>query len=208
MILLVPLGWVLLVVRFGLGCVALGSPFRRRGHKRPLISRLWAPPILLEKQRKTESCLLKAGAESPWIGLYSDYKKLCETKPLLTKSLSQSMIGGIGSILSQYVHTIYSGYQLRIDWMQVRAFMTSGLVFEGPYCHWWYERLWMLGRWLENRKNPISPSFQTSIQILIDQTLGVILFFPTYFFVYELIQSAWGIQGMNTNMISSDPNAS
>ena len=84
---------------------------------------------------------LDDGKSNVLLRFFLAYTHLCERKPILIKSLSQSIIGGLGSILSQCVIAKSSGYSsFHIDWNQVRAIMTSGLLFEGPYFHWWYER--------------------------------------------------------------------
>mmetsp|Transcript_38230 Transcript_38230/g.79507 ORF Transcript_38230/g.79507 Transcript_38230/m.79507 type:complete len:262 (-) Transcript_38230:6535-7320(-) len=133
---------------------------------------------------------LKSSSQNRMIRWYRKYRNLCETKPLCTKAFSQSVIGGIGSVLSQYVLASSSEIPLTINWHQVQAFALSGLLFEGPYFHWWFSGLWKMGRWLEEKKQfPLSPSAITTIQIIVDQTIGVLLFFPTYFFAFEILQS-------------------
>jgi len=129
------------------------------------------------------------------ISAYNKYRHLCEIKPLRTKALSQFVIGGVGSLLSQCVLAKAAGNSvIVINWSQVQAFMVSGLLFEGPYFHWWFERLWMLGRWLDKS---VSSSVKTTLQVVVDQTVGVLLFFPTYFFVFETIHSLINLKAPN-----------
>lgn len=62
------------------------------------------------------------------------------------------------------------------------------LLYIGPYVHTWYEQLWKIGRWMEDKFE--SPKrTQTIVQLLVDQTVGIAIFFSTYFYVYEIIDA-------------------
>jgi hypothetical protein len=55
----------------------------------------------------------------------------------------------------------------------------------------WYELLWAFGEGLKRRfpKSFENKSSQALAQVFLDQTVGVAIFFPLYFFVFECIES-------------------
>jgi len=120
--------------------------------------------------------------------LYHAYSRALDEKPLVTKSATAGVISLIGNILGQYVISCLSGCIFTIDIAQLTAFTISGAIFVGPYIHSWYEQLWKVGTWLD-RKKGASKTTQTLAQVSIDQTIGVSIFLPLYFFVYEFIEA-------------------
>ena len=118
---------------------------------------------------------------------YEKYYELSERRPYPTKALSASVVVALGSILSQWVEAKSGNVPLVMNWHMIRAFALTGLVFEGPYLHWWYEQLFRLGRFLDS--GGIPSRARTLAQILVDETIGVMLFFPSYFVAYEISQS-------------------
>jgi hypothetical protein len=133
----------------------------------------------------------KSVLQNKW---YQKYLDLSERRPYITKAVSASVIVGLGAILSQYVEARSRGELLVLNWHLVRAFALTGLVFEGPYLHWWYEQLFRLGRFLRTQ-GMASARARTTVQIAVDETIGVLVFFPTYFVVFELAQSLLLLRG-------------
>lgn len=125
---------------------------------------------------------------------YNRYLELSEKHPYRTKAISASAVVGAGAILSQWVQALSQGVPLSVDWHLVRSFALTGFMFEGPYLHWWYEQLFKFGRFLES--GGVSSRKGTLAQIAIDETIGVVIFFPAYFFAYELTQSLLLLRGM------------
>lgn len=125
---------------------------------------------------------------------YRKYADLSERRPYPTKSLSAGVIVGAGAILSQWIQAMSGGIPLVLNWHQVRSFALTGLLFEGPYLHWWYDQLFKLGRYLLESTG-LSSRAMTLTQIAIDETIGVIIFFPTYFFAFEMAQSLLLLRG-------------
>jgi hypothetical protein len=119
---------------------------------------------------------------------YRKYVFCSDHRPFLTKSISAAIISAIGDLLSQWIESRIAGIPCDISWFRFNAFFVSGLVFVGPYIHIWYEQLWRIGRWMKSRFNAPS-KLQTVAQVVVDQTVGVALFFPTYFFVYEIVEA-------------------
>lgn len=122
------------------------------------------------------------------VRMYKGYVELCEKKPVLTKSVTAAFVNAIGDILSQVVAAYVTKSALQIKWNRLGAFFLCGLLYVGPFVHLWYEQLWKLGRWME-RKYGSSKTWQTVAQLFMDQTVGVAIFFPSYFYVYEYLEA-------------------
>lgn len=119
--------------------------------------------------------------------LYISYLRSIEERPLLTKGLTAAVVNFLGDILAQYLETA-TGAKFIPNWARLRGFFLCGLLYIGPYVHTWYEQLWKIGRWMEATFG--SPKrMQTIVQLLVDQTIGVAIFFSTYFYVYEIIDA-------------------
>lgn len=119
---------------------------------------------------------------------YTKYLRAIDQRPLLTKGLTAAVVNVLGDILAQYLQASSSGVKLCLNWARLQTFFLCGWIYIGPYVHTWYEQLWKLGKWMETRWG--SPKqVQTIAQILVDQTLGVALFFSTYFYVYEVMDA-------------------
>ena len=50
-------------------------------------------------------------------------------------------------------------------------------------------RFFSFGRWLKKRFPNLSEKKITLLELTIDQTIGVLAFYPTYFYVYEIFHS-------------------
>lgn len=128
---------------------------------------------------------------------YEAYEHLCATKPFITKSITASIIVAIGNIISQSLQATLRVQRLHLNLSQVGAFALTGLLYIGPFYHVWYEQLWRLGDWMEARYG-CSKAQQTLAQNFADQSLGVAVFFPIYFFVYEVFEALMSWRGTCT----------
>ena len=61
----------------------------------------------------------------------------------------------------------------------------------------WYDRLWALGRWLDEHKTK-NQNLQVLAQTVVDQTIGVLAFFPLYFYAYEISEALVSSRGRFT----------
>ena len=92
--------------------------------------------------------------------------------------------------------TCFSNYLEKLDEIHrakrtiVSLFETTSLVFSPV----WYDRLWALGRWLDNHVTK-NKNAQVLAQLVLDQTLGVVIFFPLYFYAYELSEALVALRG-------------
>jgi protein Mpv17 len=122
--------------------------------------------------------------------LYSRYMDLLDRRPFLTQSISAGIISALGDVLSQWIELKHTS--LSLNWVRLIAFWVCGTLYVGPFVHLWYNQLWKMGRWME-RKYQTSKRIQTLSQVIVDQTVGVAFFFPTYFYSYEYIEAliAW-----------------
>lgn len=119
---------------------------------------------------------------------FAKYDTLCKEKPLRTKSVTSAVISALGSVVSQTLMAVVKGKPAVINPNTVLAFFLTGLLYIGPFYHYWYEQLWTMGGWMERRYRS-SPQTQTLAQIGVDQTIGVLAFFPIYFYVYEIFEA-------------------
>lgn len=124
----------------------------------------------------------------------SKYVQLCEQRPYPTKAVSSGVIAGCGGILCQWVKALSSRVPFVLDWRHVVSFALTGFIFEGPFFHFWYEQLFRLGRYLESKKK-LSSRMMTLAQIVVDETIGVAIYFPMFFFAYEISQSLTLLRG-------------
>lgn len=124
---------------------------------------------------------------------YHKYLDLSSQRPYCTKAVSAGLTAGAGAILSQWIQAKSGGVHLAIDWHLVRSFTLTGLLFEGPYLHWWFDQLFKFGRFLGSKG--VSSRISTIAQVAVDQTIGVAVFFPGYFFFYEIFQSLLVLRG-------------
>jgi protein Mpv17 len=106
----------------------------------------------------------------------------------LTKSVTAALVNAIGDILSQVIEAHVTKSVLVLNWQRLGTFFLCGGLYVGPFVHLWYEQLWKLGRWMERRYG-CSKAIQTFAQLIMDQTLGVALFFPSYFYIYEYLDA-------------------
>lgn len=126
---------------------------------------------------------------------YQSYSNALEKRPLMTKSITTGIIQGIGDVLSQLIESKNAGiiFATNFSLRRVVSFMVAGWFFVGPFVHHWYEFLWKIGKWQE-QKYGTSKTKQTLTQVLVDQTIGVAMFFPLYFYIYELSEAIVGLR--------------
>lgn len=116
------------------------------------------------------------------------YVTLSEEKPLLTKGVSAALVGAVGDVFSQFLFAYATGVPFRWDMMRTVTFMMMGLLFKGPALHMWYNVLGKISKWTKIRMN-FSPTSQSLTALTVDQTVGVAIFYPLYFVVFELFSA-------------------
>lgn len=119
----------------------------------------------------------------------SKYMRLNEEKPLMTKGVSAALIGAVGDVFSQSLFAFASGARFQWDMTRTLTFTMMGLCFKGPFMHVWYNVLGRIAHWTKVRKG-FSENGQSLTAITVDQTVGVAMFYPLYFVVFELLSSA------------------
>mmetsp|Transcript_34225 Transcript_34225/g.51093 ORF Transcript_34225/g.51093 Transcript_34225/m.51093 type:complete len:360 (-) Transcript_34225:119-1198(-) len=150
---------------------------------------------------------------------YKSYMTLLQTKPFLTKSITCGIISVIGDVFAQMLEQQGGGgggtatTTIIMNWKRLSSFFISGTIFVGPFLCIWYDVLWQIGEFLDGRfllsKQRLQQQQHTSLTsaqsmtvnkrgggrikslllMLIDQTIGVALFFPAYFYVYECTEA-------------------
>lgn len=137
----------------------------------------------------------------------ASYMNWLDQKPLTANAISAGIIAAMGDTLAQLIEcrvgTATSssttcgigGIGSRLNILRTVSFATSGIVFVGPYLHIFYGYLWSLGSHLQRRYNT-SRRQQVFVQVLLDQTIGIILFYPLYYYVYEYCEAIFGLQAL------------
>jgi len=123
------------------------------------------------------------------------YLVLNEEKPFRTKAFSAAAVQGMGDFLSQVLMASISHSRFQWDIMRTVTFMAIGLVYKGPMLHVWYK---VLGRVTIFAKTEMkfSKNGQSLSAMAVDQTVGVAIFYPLYYVVYELLSKLLLGQGM------------
>lgn len=116
---------------------------------------------------------------------FRKYIKLSEEKPLITKGVSAAVVGGIGDVFSQSLFAFATGAVFQWDALRTASFMLMGLCFKGPALHLWYGVLGRISHWTKVRRG-FSETGQTLTALTVDQTVGVAIFYPLYFIVFEV----------------------
>jgi hypothetical protein len=120
-------------------------------------------------------------------GTYSD---LLKRRPFITNGVTAGLLAAAGDFVAQTesIHVAHAAMAVTIPFNGARmlTFALTGLMFEGPWMYFWYEGLWKMGSWMEKNFNT-GPRLQVAAQIFVDQSIGVFIFFPLYFMVYECI---------------------
>lgn len=128
----------------------------------------------------------KESSQTP--NMYTRYIQLLDTSPLLTKSISSGIVAFLGDMLAQSIESQKAHIPTTFNWTRLLSFFICNTLYVGPFLHYWWEQLWKLGRWMQETHGARKRS-TILVQLLIDQTIGVIVFFPTYFYAYEMAES-------------------
>jgi len=126
---------------------------------------------------------------------YKSYMLALDKNPAITKSITAGIINGIGDILSQFIESRLAkiSFASNLNWARVFSFILVGWFYVGPFVHYWYEILWKISRWQE-KKYASSKTVKTLTSVFVDQTVGVAIFFPIYFYAYEAIEALVGFR--------------
>lgn len=119
--------------------------------------------------------------------LNASYMHLLDNHPCQTKSISAGFVTAIGDVLAQCIERWVEGTSFVLNFHRMWAFTIAATVFVGPFVHYIYELLWLIGRRLEDVGVP--KTWRTMIQVIFDQTVGVWTFYPTYFYVHALVEA-------------------
>jgi hypothetical protein len=126
--------------------------------------------------------------QSTLVNLYQSYLRAIEERPFLTKGITAAVVNFFGDMLAQFLEASKAGTAFVPNWVRLQGFFLCGLIYTGPYVHAWYQQLWKVGSWMQ-RKFDSPKQVQTMAQLILDQTIGVCIFFSTYFYVYEIIDA-------------------
>lgn len=131
------------------------------------------------------------------------YMSWLERKPLSANAISAGVIALLGDIIAQLIEagvgTFTSSGGNKLNVLRMASFAASGMVFVGPYLHIFYGYLWTLGSHLQKQYNT-SRKQQILLQVFLDQTIGIILFYPVYYYVYEYCEAILGLQALGPVM--------
>ena len=119
---------------------------------------------------------------------YHWYLHQCTYNPIPTKSITAACIATTGDFMSQKLEAHLAEKPFVLDQIRLKTFFLCGLVYVGPFIHRYYDLLASFARWL-NTKYMATNKQQIIGQLCLDQTLGVAIFFPLYFYVYECLES-------------------
>lgn len=131
---------------------------------------------------------------------YFGYMRLLQNKPFATSAVSAAVINAIGSVLSQQIMSLVTGKSFRLNLVHVGAFFLTGLIFKGPWYHVWYSWLGRVSGKLAKAETPKN----VAIQISLDQTIGVLFFYSTHFYVYELLESIVAMRGKLSTVLNTN----
>jgi hypothetical protein len=135
---------------------------------------------------------LRSGGDSGSMGKIKDvsvlgrYSQFVDDQPLLAKSLTAGIVTGLANLFSQTMVALLQPSTMNhvISWRRVVIYMLTGLGFIGPYLHVWYGYLdKVLAMPRQNQTT------RTATKVVIDQIIGVCIFYPLYFTFMELLES-------------------
>lgn len=133
--------------------------------------------------------------------LYNRYMNLLDTCPLLTKSISSGIVSVLGDALAQWIEATKAQLPFILNWTRLLSFFVCNTFFVGPFLHLWWNQVSKFGNWLETRYQ-CSKRVQILAQVLVDQTVGVAVFFPTYFYAFELAEGLVSLKGEFCQLLS------
>ena len=191
--------FLLTVVGFYLvtGCLASTSSttFHKSACSNKSVHHHQSPPATTESRLIHGARGRGGGKSSKIYQIHLKYMSLLAASPLTTKSVTAGIIQAIGDFLSQCIGSKASNVPLFLKRSRLQAFFISGTFFVGPFLHYWYNFLWQVGH-LAECKYKAGKNVQTFLQVLTNQTLGVAIFFPLFFYVFELSDALCSWRGM------------
>ena len=119
---------------------------------------------------------------------YNWYLRQCTDNPFVTKSISAAIVTSVGDSLSQGIAAHMGKEDFSLNIFRLATFFLCGLLYVGPFVHAWYEFLLVISQRLE-KKYEISRTTKALVELFVDQTFGVAMFFPAYFYVYECLEA-------------------
>lgn len=134
------------------------------------------------------AAVVEKSKEGPVKSFYNWYLLQCTVNPYVTKSVTAAVVASLGDIMGQKIEAYLGEKAFSFNGVRTASFFLCGLCYVGPFIHAWYEQLWKFGRRME-KKYGTSKTAQSMIALAIDQTVGVVMFFPSYFYVYEYLES-------------------
>lgn len=127
---------------------------------------------------------LTSGAQN----LYYKYSDLMDKRPVFTQSITTATFSLISDIISQTIEARTTGMPLSLDIVRFASFSIVGFVYDGPFYHYWYDLMWKFDDYLQTKQD-FSKFIATSAQVFVDQTIGSLIYFPIYFYVYDIIEA-------------------
>ena len=119
------------------------------------------------------------------------YMRLLNEKPKITKSISAAIVQGLGDVLSQLLSALSSssasvvGKSFVYDVPRTISFMLTGFLFNAPFLHVWYGTAARFGERLQLSRR-LTNSQRIGAELALDQSIGVFMYYPMYFYAYEL----------------------
>lgn len=120
--------------------------------------------------------------------LCNQYSDQMDKRPVFTQCVTASIFSLLSGILSQTIEARTIGITLSLDMIRLSSFTLAGFVFDGPFCYFWYDLMWKFDDYLQTSKG-FSKISGTSAQVFVDQTIGSLIYFPLYFYVYDIIEA-------------------
>ena len=146
----------------------------------PLASASWGTPLSMEQLY--EAITGKASY------LYNKYSDLMDRRPVFTQCVTTSTFSLISDIISQTIEARTIGIPLSLDVIRFASFAIVGFIFDGPFFHFWYDLMWKFDDYLQTQQG-FSKFSGTSAQVFVDQIIGSLIYFPIYFYVYDIIEA-------------------
>ncbi|KAL3924582.1 MAG: hypothetical protein SGARI_006007, partial [Bacillariaceae sp.] len=135
----------------------------------------------------------KTNESGPLQNTFQWYMKSCTEKPLLTKGTTAGLIAALGDFIAQQLEARHSDSANGLNFPRMATFFLVNFVFTGPFVHNWYQLVADVGNWVQTRYNT-SQWVKLLVQISMDQSIGVALFFPLYLFFYEMMDTLVRLQ--------------
>mmetsp|Transcript_42454 Transcript_42454/g.83432 ORF Transcript_42454/g.83432 Transcript_42454/m.83432 type:complete len:264 (-) Transcript_42454:521-1312(-) len=112
------------------------------------------------------------------------YTAAIDSNPIQTKAVTSAVITGGGDLIAQCIEG-----KIHFDLKRVASFALAGGLYVGPFIHMWFSYLFRFGSFLSDRKVIKSRAANTLLLVAIDQSIGAVVFFVPYFFVFDYLRS-------------------